>query len=329
MLRQAYLYLGKGFDPYQNIADEALILEQVEPGSMVLYLWQNAQTVVIGRNQNCWRECDVHRLEEEGGHLARRLSGGGAVYHDLGNLNFTFLVHAEDYDTGRQVEVIRQALLPLGLEVVASGRNDLLLDGRKFSGNAYFRTGDRCYHHGTILIDTDKNIMARYLRVSKNKMQSKGVASTRSRVINLVELAPGLTAADLIPRLKQAAGAVYGLEFAPWEFAEDTDRLAKRAEFASPEWLYNHRSTLTIVVDERFDWGEVQLEVEVAGDKIQELRLYSDAMAWDWTQDVNRLAGISYKHSDFLPAWKAYLKEQNLAETAQQDLLHIGEQVFD
>ena len=329
MLKRGYLYLGEGFDPYQNIADEALILEQVEPGTLVLYLWQNAQTVVIGRNQNCWRECDVHRLEEEGGHLARRLSGGGAVYHDLGNLNFTFLVHAEDYDTGRQVEVIRQALLPLGLDVVASGRNDLLLDGRKFSGNAYYRTGDRCYHHGTILIDTDKDVMARYLRVSKNKMQSKGVESTRSRVINLVELAPNLTAEDLIPRLKQAASEVYGLDFEPWEFAADTDRLAKRAEFASPEWLYNHRSNLTILVDERFTWGEVQFEVEVAGDKIQELRLYSDAMAWDWTQDVHHLAGTAYKRSVFLPAWEAYLKDQDLTDAARQDLLRVGEQIFD
>lgn len=329
MLKQAYLYLAEGFDPYQNIADEALILEQVEPGTVVLYLWQNAQTVVIGRNQNCWRECDVNRLEEEGGHLTRRLSGGGAVFHDLGNLNFTFLVHAEDYDTARQVEVIRQALLPLGLNVVASGRNDLLLDERKFSGNAYFRTGDRCYHHGTILIDTDKETMARYLRVSKNKMQSKGVESTRSRVINLVELAPNLTAEDLIPRLKQAAEDVYGLKFEPWEFAPETDRLAKRAEFASPDWLYNQRSNLTILVDERFDWGEVQLEVEVAGDKIKELRLYSDSMAWDWTQDVQRLSGTTYKQSVFLPAWESYLTDQNLDETARQDLLKLGEQIFD
>lgn len=329
MLKQGYLYLGQGFDPYQNIADEALILEQVEPGDIVLYLWQNAQTVVIGRNQNCWRECDVHRLEDEGGHLARRLSGGGAVYHDLGNLNFTFLVHAEDYNTARQVEVIRQALLPLGLKVEASGRNDLLLDGRKFSGNAYYRTGDRCYHHGTILIDTDKDVMARYLRVSKNKMQSKGVESTRSRVINLVELAPDLTAEDLIPRLKQAAEEVYALEFSPWSFAAGTDHLVERAAFASPDWLYNHRSNLTILVDERFDWGEVQLEVEVAGDALKELRLYSDAMAWDWTQEINRLAGTAYKRSTFLPAWKNYLQDQNLDDRARQDLVQVGEQIFD
>ena len=203
-------------------------MEQVKPGSIVLYLWRNAQTVVIGRNQNCWRECNVHLLEAEGGHLARRLSGGGAVYHDLGNLNFTFLVHHEDYDTERQVEVIRQALLPLGLDVVKSGRNDLLIDGKKFSGNAFYRTGDRCYHHGTLLIDTDKDVMARYLRVSPNKMKSKGVKSTKSRVINLVDKVPSLTAMDLVPRLKRAADEVYGFEFAPWSFDEGTDREARR-----------------------------------------------------------------------------------------------------
>ena len=187
-------YIESGqFHPYKNLAVEEYLLLHCEPQECILYLWQNQNTVVIGRNQNAWKECKVESLEENGGHLARRLSGGGAVYHDLGNLNFTFLVSKENYSIDRQLEVIVKAVQKLGAKAEKSGRNDILIDGKKFSGNAFFDSKGYYYHHGTLLLNVDTASMSRFLNPSKAKLQSKGIDSVRSRVVNLSSLCPDIT----------------------------------------------------------------------------------------------------------------------------------------
>lgn len=178
-----------------------------------MYLWQNERTVVIGKNQNSFKECQVDRLMAEGGHLARRLSGGGAVFHDLGNLNFTFCVRRDDYDVRRQLGVLIRALGKLGITARLSGRNDVTVDGRKVSGNAFYRNGDFCYHHGTILVDADMEMMGRYLNVSAQKLRSNGVSSVRSRVINLTDcVSPGKTVTvEMVRRaMLEAFAEIYG-----------------------------------------------------------------------------------------------------------------------
>ena len=186
--------------PYRNLAMEEYMTNHVPDGTCILFLWQNRHTVVIGRNQNCWKECRVNFLEEEGGYLVRRLSGGGAVFHDLGNLNFTFIVRKTDYDVERQLQVILEAVRRLGIQAEKTGRNDITVEGRKFSGNAFYQTGDCCYHHGTLLVHADKENMSRYLNVPREKLASKGVSSVKSRVANLDEFCPGLT----VDRVKAA-----------------------------------------------------------------------------------------------------------------------------
>ncbi len=144
---------GTGFNPWYNLAVEKRLFRLGYDG-VILYIWQNANTVVIGKNQNAWRECDLAAMEKDDVRLARRESGGGAVFHDLGNLNFTFLVPNELYDVRRQLAVIQRAVAVFGLETEQSGRNDLLLteNGCKFSGNAFQRSATHSLHHGTILI---------------------------------------------------------------------------------------------------------------------------------------------------------------------------------
>ena len=142
MIKKIYTIESGCFNPYQNMGLEEYLMYQAGEDECILYLWQNERTVVIGRNQNAWKECQTEELEGDGGYLARRLSGGGAVFHDLGNLNFTFLVRKENFNVEKQTEVILRAVNSLGIHAEKSGRNDITVDGCKFSGNAYLRSGD-------------------------------------------------------------------------------------------------------------------------------------------------------------------------------------------
>lgn len=280
MIRRIGLYESASHDPYYNLAVEQRLLETVGEGQCVLYLWQNENTVVIGKNQNAWKECRTSLLEAEGGKLARRLSGGGAVYHDLGNLNFTFLMPQTDYDLDRQLKVIQEAVGSLGISTERSGRNDVLAGGRKFSGNAFYKNGAQAYHHGTLLVDVDTGRMGRYLNPSKAKLRSKGVDSVRSRVVNLRELNPDVTISGLKIALAEAFSRVYGLpleRIAPGSLdADAVEALRKRN--GSWEWLYGKKLPFTYECEGRFPWGGVQIQARVEGGIVREAKVYTDAM---------------------------------------------------
>ena len=280
MIERLRIYRGTSFDPHYNLAMEQVLLEGVQPEEMILYLWQNQNTVVIGRNQNAWKECRTTMLAEEGGRLARRLSGGGAVFHDLGNLNFTFLVRTEDYDLDRQLSVIKEAVSSFGIEAEKSGRNDVLAAGRKFSGNAFYSHRGQSYHHGTLLVDVDMDKLGRYLNPSKAKLASKGVDSTRSRVVNLRELAPEMTIESLGQAMEAAFSTVYGLE-AERIAAEEPDAEKVRTYFErnrSFDWLYGRKMAFSFACEERFSWGGLELELLVDEGRVQDCVVYTDAM---------------------------------------------------
>lgn len=282
MIQKIALYESASYDPYYNLAVEQHLLESVEEGSCILYLWQNENTVVIGRNQNAWKECRTSLLESEGGHLARRLSGGGAVFHDLGNLNFTFLVPQADFCLDRQFSVIQEAARSFGIPAEKSGRNDVLADGRKFSGNAFYRNGTQAYHHGTLLMDVDKARMGRYLNPSKAKLQSKGVDSVRSRVVNLRELNPDITIPKLKAAMAEAFAKVYGLPLGklPEETLDKAYIDSLRQRNGSWEWLYGQKIPFTFEWEDRFPWGGIQVALQVENGIVQQAKVYSDAMDW-------------------------------------------------
>lgn len=291
MITSIALYEGVSNDPHYNLAVEQHLLETVKEGQCILYLWQNQNTVVIGRNQNPWKECRTTLLAEEGGHLARRLSGGGAVFHDLGNLNFTFLVPQEDYSLDRQFTVIQEAVRSLGIPAEKSGRNDVLSEGRKFSGNAFFKHNGKAYHHGTLLVDVDMAKLSRYLNPSKAKLQSKGVDSVRSRVVNLKELNPELTIDSLKAALLCAFKEVYGCELRILK-EEDLDmaeilRIAERNR--SWDWNYGAKMPFSVEFDERFPWGGVQIQLDVDNGVIRQAKVYSDSMDWSFVAVLEKL----------------------------------------
>lgn len=281
MITRTYYYIEEeSTDPFYNLAIEQHLLDLVPKGSCILYLWQNKHTVVIGKNQNCWKECKMQELSDDGGSMVRRLSGGGAVYHDLGNLNFTFITHKEDYDVSRQLDVILTALAALGIHAEKSGRNDLHVDGRKFSGNAFYDNGRRCFHHGTLMVDVDKEKLGKYLHVSPGKLSGKGVDSVQARVVNLKELRPDLTIAQLKNALIQAMETVYGCAIEKIdEFDLDEVEIAAHSlKFGSDQFRLGRRIPFTWEITNRFSWGEIQLQCEVDAGIIKNALIYSDAL---------------------------------------------------
>ena len=300
-MRELQIYRTDCTDPYRNLAVEQYLLETVPEDACILYLWQNRRTVVIGRNQNAWRECRTAALEADGGFLARRLSGGGAVFHDLGNLNFTFLVNKGDYNLPRQLGVIVEACRALGIPTECSGRNDVLSDGRKFSGNAFYEHRGKSYHHGTLLVDVDMAAMSRYLSPSRAKLEAKGVASVRSRVVNLRELKPELTAGGMAEQMEAAFQTVYGLTARRLEEPSFDrayiDALAERN--AGWEWLYGRELACTLRCGDRFPWGEIELRLAVEGGMVRGAAVYTDAMDWQLAPALERvLTGCRFRLDD-------------------------------
>jgi len=317
MINTLYIYKTDCTDPYRNIATEKFLFDNVAPGCCILYLWQNSNTVVIGRNQNAWAECRTTLLEQEGGHLARRLSGGGAVFHDLGNLNFTFIMCQEDYDLHRQLSVIEIACSFAGICVERSGRNDLLANGHKFSGNAFYHAQGRAYHHGTLLVNADMDKLGRYLTPPKAKLEAKGVASVRSRVINLQELSPELSCEQLSLLMKKAFGQVYGL--APQTLTLSPSQLSNIDTYAKElsgwQWLYGHNLPFTIECSERFSWGSIQLQLQVESGCITGVQVYSDAMQWQLADEItNALTGCKFHLQSMTDALKRTINNFEIYE---------------
>ncbi|MDR2782609.1 MAG: lipoate--protein ligase [Treponema sp.] len=317
MIRRGIVVRSGETNPYRNIAREACLLEKVPPETCVLYLWQNERTVVIGRNQNAWAECRVEELERDGGFLARRLSGGGAVFHDSGNLNFTFLMPRADYDLERQTEVILLAVRELGIDAARTGRNDIETGGRKFSGNAYYRAGNNAYHHGTLLVNTDMSAAGRYLSASAGKIQSKGVESVRSRIVNLTECKPGLTIPAIIESLSAAFDKTYRFNAEKSEtppealFEGGQERFNELgARFSSPEWKYGKNPVFQFKAERRFPWGGVELRFDVKENRVTAAHIFSDAMDGDFIIDAaERLKGSDFNREALTEKLKAAYPE--------------------
>ena len=324
MVRKICHFVGESVNPYHNLAIEQYLMETVGEDSCILYLWQNSRTVVIGRNQNAWAECRTTELNRDGGHLARRLSGGGAVYHDMGNLNFTFLVSKKNYDLPKQLQVIVEACRNLGLDAQISGRNDVHIDGRKFSGNAFFDSKGQAYHHGTLLISVDMSKLGQYLMPSKAKLQSKGVDSVRSRVVNLKELCPDLTIGRMKEEMLKAFQTVYGMESKALSAADLDMDYVNRLEARNASWDWNYGKSLpaSFVCEDRFPWGGIQLQLQVEKGSVVAAEVYSDAMEWDISHILRQaLAGCQFTQQ----ALQQAILAAELPEHIRQDLCQLIE----
>ncbi|MBF4692403.1 lipoate--protein ligase [Fusibacter ferrireducens] len=303
------IYRSQSTNPWFNLALEEELVNSVSKDEIILYLWQNQNTVVIGKHQNPWREVLIQDLENDQGKLARRLSGGGAVFHDLGNLNFTFVMHKSHENLEKQLKVILDGVKALGIDAQFSGRNDILAEGRKFSGNAFYYGKENYYHHGTLLVDVDMKKLGRYLNVSLKKLNAKGVESVKSRVINLKDLNDNLTISMTIDALIDAFEKEYGKCDEITMISETTaskEALKRYHYYASWDWRFGKTPKFDVTFDEKFTWGEIVLNFTLKGGLIEETTIYSDAMSTQFIEQLQPLFnGLKLQSKPLITALEA------------------------
>jgi lipoate-protein ligase A len=269
-----------------------------------LYLWQNDRTIVIGRHQNPWKEVHMDRMEEDGVQLCRRKSGGGAVYEDLGNSVFTFITPSASNVDCKVLNnhLLLTTLKTLGVEAEASGRNDLMSKGKKISGSAYkmMTKGGQTLslHHGTMLIDIDKEGIAKYLNPNKAKLLSKGITSVSSRVMNLTEAVPGLSHAVFCNALIHSFRQQYGLQVPIEEVTDLPPEAQELAQwYQSWEWRYGNCPSFSNHLETRFEWGIIDITLDVEDACIARAKVYSDCLYPDFIDLLTAtLQGLKYGH---------------------------------
>ena len=316
MQKKIRILISQVTNPWFNLATEDWIFNELEPDCQTLFLWRNSETVVIGHYQNPWVECKTDKMEADNVFLARRQSGGGAVFHDLGNTNFTLLSPKEDYDQSVNFEIIINALRHFGIEAYLSGRNDLLVAEKKISGSAFKHKKDRSFHHGTLLVNANMSKLADYLHPHPLKLAAKGIKSVRSRVANLVEFNPEIQHENLCQAIIDAFQEHYQQQVEVEIL--DEKQLAKLPELnkfyekmADWQWRFGKTPEFTHQLETRFDWGIVDLRLQVENAKIEEVTIFSDALDVNLIGQLKEcLQGISYKFIDIKHALEQ-LAQQN------------------
>ena len=313
-------------NPYFNLSFEKYLFDNVPEGEVIFYLWQNERTVVCGRNQNIYKECNLTALDKLGGKVARRLSGGGAVYHDIGNLNYSFIARDALYDIDKQFGIIEEALRLSGFDVERSGRNDLTINGKKFSGNAFLKANGSNCHHGTIMIDVDQKVIEEVLTVDPGKLESKGVPSVASRVANLTDFNEEFNLETLKKNFFKACLKTYDCKSFESEITIGSNKVVSangrldwfsdgsmltmlqglaenRVFFSSDEWLFGRNPAFTNRFEKRFDWGSAEVCLSVEGDTVSECRIFSDSLVPDFITAVETaLPGRKYSPDEIKAA---------------------------
>lgn len=265
-----------------NLAIEQALMKACPPDTLIFYLWQNAHTVVIGKHQHAPSEIHMENALNDGVTIARRGSGGGAVYHDLGNLNFTFIAQDPLYDIPKQMAMIAQALVDLGIEAKVNGRNDIEVEGFKVSGNAFAHQGATHLHHGTLLVNVDKAKLGRYLNVNPKKLKRKQVASVAARVANLTEF-KDVTLAQLTEHLFRAVEA-YANTQGEWLDFDVLDTQEEFKAYSDPEWILQTQAPDRILIDECFDFGCLRWHLTFHQGIVTQSKLYSDTLDNRWLE---------------------------------------------
>lgn len=276
---------------FKNLACEELF--SAEALSPVLFLYQNNKTIVIGRNQNAWKEIHVDRVKEDQIDLCRRKSGGGAVYQDLGNVCFSFInPRSSNEFKALNNSVVLRALRILDVDAETSGRNDIIVDGKKVSGSAYkieHKSKElHTVHHGTMLVNTDFRALTRYLNPSKAKLESKGVKSVSSRVANLTDFESGITTGGFLKAMVKS----YIKEYPDAEVVQlegiPPQAQSRAQEMQNWEWVYGESPQFTHSLETRFIWGIFDINFNIEEGKISKVKIFSDCLIPEFVDFVEK-----------------------------------------
>lgn len=301
-------------NPYMNLALDEYAMKHIDVGEDYFFIWQNEPSVIIGKNQNAVQEVNQAFIDKNNIHVARRVSGGGAVYHDFGNLNFTFIIGVDDpgkVNYKKYVQPIIDALKSMGVHAEASGRNDILIDGLKISGNAQRMAGGKLMHHGTLIYDVNLEDMVEALNVDPDKIVSKGVKSVRSRVTTIKEHLPkGTTIEDFWNELHYYLSNK-GQDKEILLSQKDLDSIKHEADtrFSTWEWNYGYSPEFNLKNSKRFPGGRIEVLMEVNEGLIESIRFMGDYLGLrDVSEVEEKLVGVRFKTSDVMQA----LSEFNL-----------------
>lgn len=301
-----YFVDNKGItDPRINLAIEEYLLKNmdVERDPFLLF-YINEPSIIIGKNQNTAEEINTDYVDSNGIHVVRRLSGGGAVYHDHGNLNYSFIT-VDDGNSFRNfrkfTEPVVRALQSLGVNAELSGRNDLMAEGRKISGNAQFSTRGRMYSHGTLLFDTEVDAVVAALKVSKEKIESKGIKSIRSRVANISEfLKEPMTVEEfrsaILHSIFEGEEKVryYELTEKDWEGI----RQISKERYGNWDWNYGKSPKFNVKHSHRFPVGGIDVRLQVENGTVQEASIFGDFFGvGDVSEIENAITGVKYERA--------------------------------
>ncbi|MBY5035362.1 lipoate--protein ligase [Streptococcus gallolyticus] len=294
-------------DPAYNIALEAYAFRELKNIDEIFILWINEPAIIIGKHQNTIQEINKEFIDEKGIHVVRRLSGGGAVYHDLNNLNYTIISNKADegaFDFKTFSKPVIDTLAKLGIKAEFTGRNDLEIDGQKFAGNAQAYFNGRMMHHGCLLFDVDMSVLGQALKVSKDKIESKGVKSVRARVTNIIDhLENKITVQEFSDAILNQMKEEYpDMD----EYVLNATELAaiqklRDEQFATWDWTYGKAPEYTVERAVRYPAGKITSYIKTENSVIESIKIYGDFFGIEDVADIeNLLVGTRYEYKDIL-----------------------------